>query len=194
MKAVLATLIEGVTMLFAAFGGFLTVVAPPPGSNDTLSAVGLASFAAVIAFAIAKLYLKQLPARAMRWLTITLATLSGIAFVALGMLYLGDMDRYTFRYPENEQNGKIMLVSETLTARGQKLVETFPELKGANAALLSKAGGIDRAHEIWPPNAVVEKRTALVRLYTLMVLALSLTLGFAIEGLSIATGRAEEGG
>ncbi|UUX48533.1 hypothetical protein NUH88_14060 [Nisaea acidiphila] len=185
MKAALLILIEGATMLFASFGGFLSVVAPPPGSNDTISAVGLASFVAVIIFAVIKLLLTLCSEKIMRNVTISLATVSGIFFVCFGTNYLYEIDRSTFRFPEHGNDSEIFLAADTLTEDAQTIIKADPKLEGAHAALLAKAG-VDQIHTIWPPNAVVEKRSALTIKYLFMVITLSLCLGFSIEGLALS--------
>lgn len=185
VKAVLQSVIEIVVMLFAAFGGFLTVVAPPPGANDTASAVGLASFVAVVVFVLAKLYMSLLPARTMMVVTLVMATLSGGVFVVNGVSYLYFVDRYTFRFPEGEPDGRIMLAAPEYAPAGRLLVAAQPELDGAHAAILAKAGEA-QSHEIWSPKAVVATRRQMTVKYITMVLALTLCLGFAIEGLVLA--------
>lgn len=192
-KAVLATLFELVVFLFAGFNGYLTKLAPPAsraGGMSPAAAVGFASFAALLVFLLAKVWMRHSLAEQYkrRWFAITVALT--VFYLAAGFEYQRKTSDVTFLYPLGDLHGNVEVIGERLTAEGKAAVAVFRGGNGRDplpAELIAEDGG-DRSKIIvyWEPASVREAHDALVWRYVLFVVVISAALASLIELMSLS--------
>lgn len=187
MRIAVIALVEIVTILFAAFGGFLTTVAPPPGSNNELSAVGLASLIALIVLAFIKLLLRFMSIDINRnikpylWMT----GITSLLFIALSLNYFSHISKDTFQYPEYDKDAKVYLAGKSYTNDALRVIESNSNLATSNVELVMTFGGINERHKIWPGSSITENRNELIWKYVSMIIFFCITIGLTIEGFTI---------
>ncbi len=173
-KDVLVKGIEIIGVLFAAFGGFLTGIAPPQAS-DARFAVGLSSFLSLILlFAIAALAKSK---HRKAWIVA-----SGLLFataVAGGFLYWSNSVAYTFEYPPgNKRLDHIAGVD--LTPEAKEYKQHHESI--SNAQLLAKFGGLENISRVWSAESIRQARTKLITSYLILVLAIASSIFALTEG------------
>src|SRR6266851_1024902 len=98
MKKRLATFIQVVVFLFAAFGGFLKNIAPPAQTNPKF-AVGLSSFLVLILLLIVSAVAAGSPEKKARKTWITVGGVLFLVAITAGILYPWTLDKLTYAYP-----------------------------------------------------------------------------------------------
>ena len=107
MPILITTTIELVTMLFAAFGGFLGNMLPDVIEEGRFVS-GFAAFVAVLIFLSIKIlsrFLKRDNSRFVVFATLFFA--SATMFVWLGLEYRSELDRRLVRYPPHELSSPV---------------------------------------------------------------------------------------
>src|SRR5437870_1178861 len=97
-RTIVTKAIELIGFLFAAFGGFLTDIAPPEG-DDARYSVGITSFLALIVLLFASAIAKNLPVRKFKRICLIAAAIFFCSAVVSTFWYKHNLDRLTFAYP-----------------------------------------------------------------------------------------------
>src|SRR6266404_3969540 len=157
-QAVLVKGIEVVSILFAAFGGFLVGIAPPQDA-DARFAVGISSFFALIILLLVSSLAKKKYRRA--WI------IAAISFVVLAIgssyYYKSLFNELTFDYPGDPP--KVYVAGTELTPLAQKARREDPGI--SNAKLLAGFGGPRFIFKVWPEASVNAARRRLIFIYVL---------------------------
>src|SRR4051812_15288787 len=117
-KAALATVAEIVVFLFAAFDGYLKLIAPPVsrvGGMYGPAAVGFASFAALLIFLYAKTWMHASTRKQGRNIWMAVTGILIVAYVAVGFRYQSVIDQHTFLYPLGQTTGAREVYGNELT-------------------------------------------------------------------------------
>ena len=173
-RNVLSKAIGVIVVLFAAFGGFLSGIAPPEEA-DAKFAVGLSSFLAlIILLAIAALAKKK---HSREW--IIAACVLFVIAVPSAFLYWSNSVDYTFEYPPGSGRADHVAGDQlTPEARAYKGIHTGL----SNAQLLARFGGLENMQKVWLPESIRTARTKLIGCYLLMVLMIASALFALTEG------------
>jgi hypothetical protein len=164
-----------VSFLFAAFGGFLKDVAPPP-ETGAWKWVGLCSFAVLILF----LYVSVLSARRSSpkvrrtWLMVSACFF--VLAVSFGIVYGLALDRLTFWYPPGNATGRY-LAGTVLTPRGQ----TFHPSPEQYSAVVFEFGLANR-DKIWTPESLTHAGHLLCGYYSIFLVSLAACIFCLTEG------------
>jgi hypothetical protein len=172
-RNVLATAIEIVGVLFAAFGGFLGGIAPP-GEADSRFAVGIASFLALIILLIIAAMAKGTERR--HWIVVG-AVFFVVSIGAAGW-YWHDFRVYAFPFPpESVKSNEIAGTEMTASAATEKENGNL-----SNGQLLDTFGGREFKHDVWPEAAVNKACARLIMSYVLLVLSFATAIFALTEG------------
>jgi predicted PurR-regulated permease PerM len=166
--------IEIVGVLFAAFGGFLTGIAPPQAA-DAKFAVGISSFLALIILFIVVALAKR------RYRKVWIITGVSLFVIVIGSAYYykSVYNELTFEYPPG--NSKVEHIAGTeKTPEAQRYVSEHTGL--SNAQLLAKFGGLQNKAKVWPDNSLNSARRKLVSSYVILVLAIAGAIFALTEG------------
>lgn len=166
--------IEVVGVLFAAFGGFLVGIAPPPEA-DARFAVGISSFFALVIL----LLVASLSNRKYRKIWIIVAFCSLVLAAVTAYYYKSSYNELTFEYPPG--NPKVEYVAGTeLTPAAQKVKRDNEGI--SNAKLVAGFGGLPYRGKVWPDASVNAARRKLIFSYVILVTALALSIFALTEG------------
>lgn len=192
-KAVLVTMFELIAFLFAGFNGYLTNLAPPvsrAGGMSPTAAVGFASFAALLMFLLAKVWMRH--SRAERYKRFWFATTVALtfAYVASGLEYQRKTGNVTFLYPLGDIEGRVEIVGEQMTPSGQAAMREFTRQNGRDALpaeLIAELGGKQSdILVLWDPASIRASHDGLVLRYVAFVVILSAALASLIELMSLS--------
>jgi hypothetical protein len=188
-KAALATIAEIVTFLFAAFDGYLKLIAPPVsrvGGMDAAASVGFASFAALLIFLYAKVWIRASASPMGRriWMVATGTLIA--AYLGVGFQYQSVVDRHTFLFPIGQTNGTREVYGNELTDVGKQLTGAFAlrnKRQPLPAELIQGAGGrIEQTLlTIWTSRSIQAAHDSLVLWYVLFVVVLATAIASLLE-------------
>jgi hypothetical protein len=172
----LATVLEVVVFLFAAFSGFLQKIAPPI-QPDASYAVGVTSFfVLLVLLVISALARKKGKGRARKaWIRAGIIALV-VAF-PLGLAYPWLLSRLTYTYPPPPETAVSRRVN------GWELTETAKAFINENPGNYSPGQlelNLDY-DDIWTPSSVSKARTILLVSYTMLVLSLATAVFCLLE-------------
>lgn len=174
-RGVLIKGIEIVSVLFAAFGGFLAGIAPPEEA-DARFAVGISSsLALIILFTVAALSKKKYR---VTWI-IASACLFVVA-IGAAYYYKTTYDALTFEYPPGSH-----VAGTELTPEAREYQQRHAGL--SNAQLLARFGGLPNKGRVWPEASVNSARAKLIFVYVVLVLAISSAIFGLTEGVLVST-------
>jgi hypothetical protein len=192
--ALLTTLVQGVVFVFAAFNGYLANVAPPTSRAGGLSApesVGFASFVALFAFLLVKIWLTgaAIVARSRVWKWVASGT--AITFMLVSAVYVWRLSELTFHYP-NDAGMPVREVAGTVVVGARKAdVDALRQSLGHDPTpeeLVRKSGvPIDRIATLWEPASIRSAHDELVVWYVVMVALLALGLAISAEAIVAAS-------
>jgi hypothetical protein len=176
-QAVLLRGIEIVTFLFAAFGGFLTGMAPP-NATEARFAVGIGSFLSLFALLFISAVARRRPSRAQvrRWLAA--AVILALGAVGSAWLYKDLFDRLTFAYPP-ESTTVNQIAGAELTAEAAAYLHANANL--TKAQLLARFGGLENKTRVWPEDSLKTAASKLIATYIVFVVTLAGSLFAIIE-------------
>ena len=173
-KKLLASFIEVVAFLLAAFGGFLKKVAPPLQVGASYP-VGILSFLTLITLLAISAFARQRtdPAAKRRW------AIAGIVLGALalgaGIAYLHALDSYTYPQRSALESRKICAADTYLTPDAARYRLTNP---GATAEDLEQNLS---DNDIWTSAGIERAETALLVSYLVLVLSIAAAVFCLIE-------------
>jgi hypothetical protein len=176
MKKLLTTFIEAVVFLFAAFGGFLTNIAPPPQTNASF-AVGIGSFFVLIVLMIISAISREASALRYRRRWIKAGVICFLIALPLGLLYPWVLGKLTYPYPPLPEHPIAQHVN------GWELTETARNFIKGNPGNYSP-GQLELElpyEEIWTASSLSAAKMLLLLHYTALILALSTAIFCLLE-------------
>jgi ABC-type transport system involved in multi-copper enzyme maturation permease subunit len=174
-----------VTFLFAMFGGFLTVIAPPEEANSRF-AVGLSSFLALVVLLLISALIKKprtLKSRK-KWLTVAVTFFAMAVITAL--VYWWNLNSLTFPYPPESKKAEYVAGTK-LTPDAQKYKDENPGK--TISSIVADYGGMENRELVWSPGAIRNASMILLINYIALVLSLAATIFCLTEGLLSSTSK-----
>ena len=169
--------IEVVIFLFAAFGHFLTNIAPPDENNTSL-AIGLASFVSLgILLWISALSTKRKSKKTKRRWLISSAIAIVLAVIST-VVYIQIYDRYTFIFPPQNPQERFMNGLEM-----SKEASDYAVQNKLSKSQLVYHYGIENIDEIWSTQGINQAKFRLMIVYLLMVIGFSTGFFCLTEGI-----------
>lgn len=176
MNRLLARFIQIVVCLFAAFGGFLTEVAPPAQTNPKF-AVGLSSFFVLIVLLIISAVAKDTRANKFRKRWITAGVISFAVAILAGLLYPLTLNKLTYSYPPPPDEPTAWRVNGwELTRTAQDFIKENPGNHSPGELELKLP-----YEEIWTASSVEQAKLLLIVNYICLVLAISTAIFCLLE-------------
>lgn len=192
--ALLTTLVQVVVFVFAAFNGYLANIAPPLSRAGGLSApetVGFASFVALFAFLLVKMWLtdRAITQRVRVWKWV--ATGTALAFVAVAIMYAERLSALTFHHPKDDGSLVREVAGTQVTSAFKAAVDALRQSQQGREPtaeeLVRKSGlSIDRIDTLWEPASIRAAHDQLVIWYVVMVALLALGLAISAEAIVAA--------
>jgi hypothetical protein len=181
VRTLLVRSIEIVTFLFAAFGHFLTEIAPPE-EGGTQFAIGISSLLALCALLYISAISKRLPPKkfATRWL-ISAGVFLAMA-LATALIYQANFLKYTFHFP-HEHSTEIYIGGTTYTAEAMRYRQGHPQ-KSVQDILLD-FGGLEARTHLWTEVSMREATMWLTTNYIAFVLSVAATIFSLTEGVLV---------
>jgi hypothetical protein len=171
---VLGAAIKVVAFLMAAFGGFLTNIAPPEETGIKL-VLGLASLACLIFFLFISAVAKDLGKR--WWLII--AAVTAVVFIVGAVAYQQEVNGYTFTWEATGVryvDGGEHYTADAQTHAGNVGPQEFVQHYGGMAE------GVDSRYKVWTSDSIAHARLTLTLLYLLTVLSAAIAVFALTEG------------
>ncbi len=186
---VLLRIVQIVSFLFAAFGGFLANIAPPEEASPGF-AVGLASFLSLCVLLYIAAISKDLPPRKhkRRWLVA-----AGIAFagsVGFAAWYSTLLLHHTFRYP-SETSPERYVAGTEMTSAARDYAQANPGR--STTAIVKDFGGLERRESVWTASSIALATQLLTGAYVGLVVCFAATIFCLTEGVLSARGSAPPG-
>lgn len=179
-KEIVAKAVEVVAFLLAGFSGFLKNIAPPDETGASF-AVGVASFAALIAFLfVSALAQGRLRRKAKKYWYIAAAVLT-VVFLVSAFIYQDARSAYTFLWPPNADPKELYVAGDTFTPLAQQAQNNDPSLTPTK--LVAGFGGIDERTAVWPADSIRRVGRKLALVYVLTVLSIAAVIFCLTEGL-----------
>jgi hypothetical protein len=168
--------IEIVAFLFAAFGGFLTRIAPPDQTGVSFG-VGIVSFLVLIVLLIVSALATQAPSRTYRRRWIAAGVVCFLLVVPGVLLYYQAWEQNTYGYPpEQPMVRHVGALDNDRTELAQNWVRRHPN--EASPAELEANLGYER---VWRPAAIARANRRLLFTYGWVVLSLATSIFCLIE-------------
>lgn len=180
-KKLLASFIEVVTFLLAAFGGFLKKVAPPLEVGASYP-VGILSFLTLIALLAISAFGRSRANAATRKRWAVAGVILGVVALIAGIAYLHALNSYT--YPQNADlaGRKIRAADAYLTPDAARYRQVTP---GAPAEDMAQNLPDD---DVWSPKGIQRAQTILLVSYLVLVLSIACAIFCLIEANMQAAG------
>ena len=176
MKRHVVTLVQFIGFLFAAFGGFLTDVAPPAQTNPKF-AVGLSSFLALMALLIVSAIAKTAPAGKFRKRWITAGLICMLIALISGLIYPWTLTELTYSYPPPPDAPEVQRVRGwVLTPTAKEFISRHPETNSPGQLELKLP-----YEEIWTADSVAKAKILLLFSYIVLVLSIASGLFCLLE-------------
>jgi hypothetical protein len=181
-KALLTSFIEVATFLFAAFGGFLTKIAPPDQSGVSY-AVGIMSFLVLIVLMTLAAVGRKAPSKELhrRWM------ITGVVFFGFSLgasfLYPQILSQYTYPQHTDPKTRHISASDKYLTPDARQYKFANPD---------ATAEDLDRNlpdGDIWTPAGIKHAESWLLAAYTFLVLSIAGAIFCLLEA-NLARNRA----
>jgi hypothetical protein len=175
-RNLLASSIEVVVFLFAAFGGFLGKVAPPEETNPSY-VVGIVSFLVLILLLIVSAFSRRPRGRNRRGAWIAAGIASFLIAVSSAFLYPRMLHKYTYSDSLEKPTEVRVHGSESgLTELAKEWVRENP--LDANPAVLVRKFP---PGQVWTPESIENARTVLLATYSTLVLSLATAIFCLLE-------------
>jgi hypothetical protein len=186
-KGVLTWGIEVVTFLFAAFGGFLTKIAPPDQTGASF-AVGALSFLILIVLLVVTALGRQAPGNRYRKRWLAAGVILLLAALPAAYLYSEALNLYTYWYPPERP------AERHVKGGDEYFTELAEEWAHANPTETS-AGELERNlpyDQIWKPEGIAASNRRLLLTYAWLVLSIAAGVFGLIEANSPTVKRARK--
>lgn len=179
MKRSVTVFVQFIGFLFAAFGGFLTDIAPPAQTNPKF-AVGLSSFLALMTLLAVSAIGKTSPAGQFRKRWIIAGVICFALAVTAGLIYPWMLNRLTYPYPPPPD------APEARHVNGWILTDTATDFIKRNPGTYSP-GQLELKlpyEEIWTADSVAKAEVLLLLSYLVLVLSISVGIFCLLEARS----------
>jgi hypothetical protein len=175
-KNLLATFIEVVVFLFAAFSGFLSNIAPPVYPNISY-AVGISSFFVLIILLIISAVAQKKSPSTYRRSWIRAGVVAFIVALPAGLIYPWTLGKLTYTYPPPPDKAMAWRVNGwELTAQAQQFIRENPGNYSPAQLELNL-----EYEDIWTENSVSKAKMILILNYTLLVISLATAIFCLLE-------------
>jgi hypothetical protein len=175
-KGLLTWAVEIVTLLFTAFGGFLTNIAPP-SQTGTQFAVGIVSFVLLVVLLIVTAVGRQAPGALYRKRWIGAGVVCVVLFLPGAFFYWQSWERNTYGFPCNPSVARhVKATDQDLTDVAVKWIQSNPGQASACELELNLP-----SDQIWKPDAILAVSRRLLFLYTWLVVTLATALFSLVE-------------
>ena len=174
-KTLLGYFVGIVGFLFAAFGGFLTNIAPPDQSGAQFI-VGISSFLALIALLIVAALARSAPGVQYRRRWIIAGVVAFVFVLPATYLYRQSLGQYTWWYPDNKPIHRLRGLDSDFTPSVQDYLKQHPEDRDPKR--LARNFEID---QIWTGPSVDHAGSRLSLLYAWLVLSLATSVFCLVE-------------
>jgi hypothetical protein len=183
-KGILVWAIEIVTFLLAAFGGFLTKIAPPDQTRASF-AVGIVSLVVLIVLLVVSAFGRQATTPMYRKLWIVAGLVLLIIALPSAFFYQNALSDYSYWYPPNRPTARHLKASDhDLTELAKDYIARNPTDSCPACLELNLP-----SDQIWKPEAMNSARNKLLMLYLSMVVFLAAAIFCLIEANSPAVRR-----
>jgi hypothetical protein len=180
----LSRAVEIVLFLFAAFGGFLTKLAPPDslvGGSNPVRLVGIASFVALLVLLLSVSLVRVSRKRYYRY-WITVSVICFVGFIVLAIYYDSEFDDHTFKYYDGTQIVAGQTLTSNAVANKQEYERAHAGITLTKAELLAKYGGKERVTSVWEEDSIRRVEQRLRFLYIATVICLAIAVFSLTEG------------
>ena len=183
-RKLISAAIKITTFLFAAFGGFLTRIAPPDQTAASYP-VGIVSFLALIALLVISALRGPVSTRLdrRRWTTAGIVCLA--VALAAAFLYPAALSRFTYWYPpEKPLVRHVQASADDLTDLARDYIRRNPTD--------TEPGELERnlpSDQIWTKTAIARANRILLITYTWLVLSLATSTFCLVEANSMKSRR-----
>lgn len=168
MKRHIVTLVQFIGFLFAAFGGFLTDVAPPAQTNPKF-AVGLSSFLTLMALLVVSALAKTTRnTKKIRKRWIRAGVICMLLALVFGLVYPWTLSELTYAYPPPPDAPEVQRINGwEYTATAKEFISRRPgNYSPADLELKLPY------EEIWTADSVAQAKIVLLLTYILLVLSI----------------------
>ena len=188
MKKLLASFVQVIEFLFAAFGGFLANIAPPAQTNPKF-AVGLSSFLALIALLVVSALAKSAPAAKFRKRWITAGIICFVITVVAGLFYPWVLGRLTYSYPPPPDAAVAWHINGwELTSTAKTFIAKHPGQYSPGQLELKLP-----SDDIWTPESIAKAKMILLINYLALVLSIASAIFCLLEANFKSPGRVRSG-
>jgi hypothetical protein len=175
-KNLLASFVQVVVFLFAAFGGFLKNIAPPDETNPSYY-VGIVSFLVLIILLIVSAISRRAPGAKHRRAWLSAGIVCFVLAVPSALVYPRMLHKYTYPFPlEKPTEVRVNGSQNGLTEVAKEWVKENP-LESSPAVLARKFP----PGQVWTQKSIEHARTILVISYSSLVLSLATAIFCLIE-------------
>jgi hypothetical protein len=175
---ILKSAVQIIVFLFAAFGGFLSGLAPPEETGVRI-VLGFASFVCLILL----LVVSALASALTKAVWVSLAIVTGISFVLATFTYQRQLQELTFVW--SPSNTAYVTGGDDLTPKAAAARQRDPSLSDydlvAGFGGIDKNAGIDRRSAVWPQGAILSASRTLTFGYVWTVLSGAVAVFCALE-------------
>lgn len=175
-KVLLTTLVQGVTFLFAAFGGFLKQIAPPEETGASY-AVGILSFLSLIVLLIVSALARLGSGRKFRRAWIVAGAVVFASAIPPSLMYPTALRSYTWTYPQTNPIRRVRGSDVDFT---QDVKDYLNENPGQSSDPQALAFKFD-LNDLWTPESISRASTKLLVLYAWLVLSVSTSIFCLLE-------------
>jgi TRAP-type uncharacterized transport system fused permease subunit len=180
-KQVLASAIEVVAFLFAAFGGYFTAIAPPEDAAQPMM-VGFVSLLALCVLLFVAVMARRRMTRSRRRTWLITAGVAAVIALLSGLRYVHSTDRLTFRYPPETPMERYVAGTEFTDEAGSYARE---HPSRTTAEIVADFQGPRFRERVWVPDSIRSSRLQLSINYTTLVLSFSIAIFCLSEGLLV---------
>ena len=174
-KKLLSWALEVTVFMFAAFGGFLTNIAPP---NQTAASypVGIMSFLVLITLLVITALGRNAPSKTYRKMWITAGVVCLAAALPAAFIYPAALSRYTYWYPpEKPLSRHVQASADDLTDLAKDFIRRGGDTSPAELERNLPSDGI------WTKPAIARANRILLMTYAWLVLALATAIFSLVE-------------
>jgi hypothetical protein len=182
----LARTIQTVVVLFGAFGGFLTAIAPPEVSTI---ATGTASLGALVLFLFATTLIRKGAKRRLLKIWAGVAGACTVIAIIAAVVYQSNLEALTFGWPPATLEQRHVRGSE-LTPHAMRYSEEHSEKSVSE--VLADFGGLGNRELVWPESSISAAKRRLTTNYLLVVLGFSVAIASLLEIILLRKGAATD--
>jgi hypothetical protein len=177
-KTILTSAVQVITLLFAAFSGYLKWIAPPEEA-DAKFAVGIASFLALLLLLFAKSLGGNLSKGRHKRLWLTIASVCFFVSIASALSYKYNSEKLTFAYPPESAIAQYVGGSELTPEASAYRKQT----NKTPSEIVAAYGGLAQREKVWESRSIRAAKLLLISNYLALTLSLACSIFCLTEGL-----------